>query len=513
MHITFVALGFEQLSISQLSAIAKKEGHEVNLAFSASLFNDKYYLHMPRLSHFFDDSKNVIETIKKQKPDVLALSPLTVTYKWMLRIAEEAKMLFPDIKIIFGGAHVSTVPERVILKPYVDYVCVGEGDIAFPEILKAIGNGKTDAPIVNTRFKLPDKKIIRGPRAGFIQDLDSLPFYDKTLWEEYIRIGDLYLTVTSRGCPYRCTFCFNNFLAQLPEGKKGKYVRQRSVEHVIRELKQIKTRYKLRVVGFEDDVFTFNKKWLKEFVYRFKKEIGVPYQCLTHSKYMDEETAQWLSDTGCKYIQLGIQSLDDEYKEKVIQRKEKTEQVERALEVMRKYKLRAKCDHMFGLPGEPEHAQETALKFFIEHPPARIQTYWTSFLPGTEMLNQALEAELINEEDVEKLKNGENLSIFRDCGIKDFKKARRYKAYETVFKLIPLLPRPLRKKLKPAFFERLPLALCSSINFITDLICGLTGRNPVHISYIKHYVYHLYRFFLNKLGIKARPATQPLKNN
>jgi radical SAM superfamily enzyme YgiQ (UPF0313 family) len=90
--------------------------------------------------------------------------------------------------------------------------------------------------------------------------------------------------MASRGCPYRCTFCFNNFFAELPEDKKtkGKYVRLRSVEHVMDELIEAKNRYKnIRYMDFQDDVFTTSKEWLQEFLPRYKKEIdtalSMPY--------------------------------------------------------------------------------------------------------------------------------------------------------------------------------------------------------------------------------------------
>ena len=177
-------------------------------------------------------------------------------------------------------------------------------------------------------------------------------------------------------------------ILQLPERKSGKYVRQRSVEHMMGELRWAKKRYKLRMIFFEDDVFSVNKKWLKEFLPLYKKEIGVPFECLTHPKYIDEDVARWLSDAGCVYVQMGIQTLDDQYKFETIKRYEKSSHVEQAMDLMRKYKLRAMVDHMFGLPGEPLEAQEKARQFYVAHPPYRIGTFWTTFLPGTEMVRQ-----------------------------------------------------------------------------------------------------------------------------
>src|SRR5205085_12220681 len=102
---------------------------------------DRYNFSIPSLAPYFDDRNEVLKTIERQKPDVLAFSALTGTYQWMLGIARDAKKIFPDVKIIFGGVHVSAVPERVLARPAVCFICVGEGDIALPWILKAIEEG------------------------------------------------------------------------------------------------------------------------------------------------------------------------------------------------------------------------------------------------------------------------------------------------------------------------------------------------------------------------------------
>lgn len=508
MKITFVAIGCEQIAVSQLSAIAKHHGHQTALAFSASLFNDRYNLSFPALAPYFDDRQEVINAIKTQQPDVLTFSVLTGTYQWMLGIAAEAKSIFPNIKTIFGGVHVSAVPERVLANPCVDYVVVGEGDVCFPLILKAIEDGGPTAAIPNTRFKSKDGHVVCGPQTGFIQDLDSLPIYDKPLWEEHIRIGDLYLTMASRGCPYRCTFCFNNFFANLPEGKKGKYVRQRSIEHMLTELRWAKKRYKIRCIDFEDDVFTVNKKWIKEFLGLYKKEIALPFQCLTHPKYIDAEVATWLYEAGCRYVQLGVQTMDDDFKYTSIKRYEKSDHVQQALDVMNQAKLRVKCDHMFGLPGEPVDAQESALKLYLNHTPHRIQTFWTNFLPGTEMVGQALSMGIITPQDVEKLNDGLNFDFFRtNTNVQSKEDTRKYKAYELFFKLIPVMPHWLSQRLKVRHFMKIPIRLGNMISFLVDAGFGLINRNPAHTAYAQHNLYHLSRFFTRKLKVSISPAT------
>ncbi|MFA5261954.1 MAG: radical SAM protein [Candidatus Omnitrophota bacterium] len=510
MRITFVALGWEQLSISMLTALAKRDGHDVSLAFSPGLFHDRYNLHVPFLAGVFNDREQVLKTIAKQKPDVLAFSAMTGTYQWMLGIARDAKRMDPGVKVLFGGVHASAVPDRVLQQEPVDYVCVGEGDLAFRFILQALAHKDFASPIPNTRYKSPGGTIVQGPQTGFIQDLDSLPGFDKSLWEDYIRLGDIYFTMASRGCPFRCTYCFNNFYSQLGGPHKTKYVRQRSAEHMLQELRHARRRYKLRLVEFEDDIFTFNKKWLKDFLAQYKKEIGIPFQCLSHSSFMDGDVIRWLSEAGCRFVQMGIQSADEDFKNRMIKRYEKTRQIETVMETMRKFHVELKVDHMFGLPGEPLAAQESARDLYARIPPYRIQTFWMNYFPGTEMTQQALSNGLLSPEDIENLKDGNQADFYRDSSKIIAPQHRNlYAAYETVFKLLPMVPPGLRKSLLVRYFQKLPRFLNSGISFMADVVSGLWKKNPDHIGYAKYYIYHMTRFILLKCGRAMPPATRP----
>ncbi|MCK4882731.1 MAG: B12-binding domain-containing radical SAM protein [Candidatus Omnitrophica bacterium] len=510
MRITFVGISSEQLGVSMMSSLAKLAGHDVRLAFSASLFNDRQHLTATSLiSSLFDDSDIVLKTIKEQMPDVIAFSPVSGIYQWSLSIAERAKAICPDARIVFGGIHATAVPESVLAKPFVDFVCVGEGDVSFPAILKAIEKGEISRPIANTHFKLPNGEVVKGPQVEFIQDLDSLPIYDKTIWEEHIRYGDTYITMVSRGCPYRCTFCFNSFVAQLPERPRGKYVRYRSVDHVMHELREAKRRYRFKMVEFFDDIFTLDKEWLKEFLPRYKKEIGVCYQIFTHIKFIDDDVARLLADSGCRTAEIGLQTVDDEYKRKRLNRYETSEQAAKALAIMKKYGIHVKFDHMLGLPGESVEMQEKARQFYVEHTPYRIMAYWTNFFPGTKMLQDAIEAGILTPEDVRMINEGKCFDSFTVANrYIDSGKNKTYKIYETIFTLLPGLPPSLRKRVTPGLFKWMPAWLLSMLTLGAHIVIGIVRRDPDPFYYFTFYAHHVWRIILLRLGIKPPLATR-----
>jgi anaerobic magnesium-protoporphyrin IX monomethyl ester cyclase len=510
MKVTFVAIGSEQLSISLLSAIAKREGHEVSLAFSAGLFHDRFNLEIPWLAKFFDDTEEVLQKIEELQPDVIAFSVITSTYQWSLEIARQARIRVPHLKTVFGGVHISAVPDRVMNRPEVDYVVVGEGEIAFPQILKAIELEDFITIIPNTRFRDMEGKIVRGPQVGFNQELDSLPAYDKTIWEEYIRIEDKYMTMASRGCPYRCTFCFNNFFAELPEGKRGKYVRLRSAEHMMNELRAAKKRYPgLRAVDFQDDIFTTSKDWLKEFLPMYKEEIALPFQCLTHPQYMNDEIAYLLKDAGCIWVQMGVQTMDEDYKKKSLRRYERSDNVREASRAMNRVGLRSKFDHMLGLPGEPVEAQAKALELYKLETPNRIQVYWTSFLPGTEIMKEGLEQGIIDEAIVDRLNEGIDFYFFRNLdNIKNPALIKLYFAYEVLFRTLPILPAFIRKRIEIRHVSGLPKIFARIMMYTADLITGFWGENMDFYAYFRYYTFNVRRFITIKLGWTPPIATR-----
>ncbi|CAM6004746.1 unnamed protein product [Sphagnum balticum] len=498
-----------------LSAVLKQQGHQVGLAYSASLFNDRFNLEIPALGNIFRDRRLVIQAIEEQQPDVLAFSCLTSTYQWALGIAREAKEMFPDIKTVFGGVHVSAVPDIVVVRPEVDFVVTGEGERAMPMILEELKKGLTNNPIPNTRYKAADGSVIRGLQQGFIQDLDLLPFADKVIWEDHIRLKDLYLIMASRGCPYKCSFCFNNFFHKLPEEKtKGnKYVRLRSVDHVIHELKWAKNRYGLKYVDFQDDIFTTNKFWVKEFADRYKKEINVPYQILVHPKYFDDETAKWLHESGCEWIQMGIQTMDEKFKHENLRRYEDSNHIVDALESMNKYGINPKVDHMLGLPGEPIGSQATALKLYKQYPPKRIQTFWTCFLPGTELLQQGIDQGIVSPEQALRLNEGEDFYFFRNQNnIKDAELVKAYRRYEILYKILPVLPAYIRQRIQAEHARWVPKFAAGFIASIFDIYIGFRHGNPEFHAYALHYLHHIRAFCWRIVGLKA-PKASPVKDN
>jgi len=512
MKVTFVALGQEQLAVSLLSAVLRREGHETSLVYNPALFDDRYYLDMPRLARFFDRFDHVVDEIVAEKPDLLAFSVLTPTYQWFLAVARAVKARH-DVPVIFGGVHPSAVPEICLENECVDYVCIGEGENALVRLCEVLPpSGERPAePIPNLAW-MDRGEIVRGPSAPFLQDLDSLPYWDKALWKDHVRIADNWVTMSSRGCPYRCTFCFNNFFAKIPgKGNSRGYLRQRSIEHMMGELVEAKTTFAIRRVEFDDDIFTTKKQWIHDFLIEYRREIDVPFICLVHPRYIDQDMARWLKDAGCLSVQMGVQSADEEYKRNTLLRLEKDSHMRDALASLKNAGLDAKLDHMLGLPGEPLGAQELALELYKEFPPRRISTFWLTHLPGAELTKQAVENGDLSQEDYASINRGES-GRFHTRSFIHASDQEVYRRYELLYRLIPLLPERLRRRVGVRHVPNLPAGLADMLGMAMEGTNSVIKRDteaPIYLRYYRHQIRRQLPEILRDIVCRRRPVLGP----
>ena len=474
MKIAFTSIAYESLAISMLSAIAKKEGHDVKLIHIPTIFKDGLTREFKRLANLFSNDKEIFKQLKAYQPDLIAFSVATFDYQRALHYAEIFKMICPNAKIVFGGIHVSCVPEVVIANEFIDYIVIGEGEIAFSAIIKHIEKGNSSEPIINTWYKSKDNTIIKGKQVGFIQDLDSLPHFDKEIWKEVSPLKSYYMTMTSRGCPYNCSYCFNHFFRDIPD-EKSNYIRRRSVKHVMEELAIAKEKYNINTIEFWDDIFIFDKKWLREFLDAYKKEIGLPFKCYIHVNLFDEDIAIQLKNAGCKWVDFGIQNINEEYRKKYLKRNETNANIINALKILKKHKIVSFADYIIDLPGDKIEHYEEARLFFIENMPDIIEPYWMSYHPQTEIIEKGFEHNILNDEKMDLINKGNIHHGYFESSTasQDF-----HSEYYFILKVLPAVPVFLRKKLTYSVSRKIPYFIKLPIFIYSIIYLGFIHKSP-----------------------------------
>lgn len=280
--ILFILSEFVPIGVELLTSIITNRGFQVSTIYyddavpflSANTYD-------PANKSIKDFQNFLLESINKEQPDLIGFSCFTSNYQWSLKCSKFLKNHL-DIPIIFGGYHAIEATEYVIQESSVDMVCFGEGEIAIIELLEAIEENRDITRIKNLWVK-KDNVIHKNDASPLVQDLDALPFPDKSVFAELEKNSvsqGTYLMMGSRGCFYRCSFCSNNFLAT--QFKDWNKVRYRTPENIYAEIENYVNKYnvKLKLVDFTDDIVAHNNTRLAELFYGFKKRFGIPYTCL-----------------------------------------------------------------------------------------------------------------------------------------------------------------------------------------------------------------------------------------
>lgn len=425
--------------------------------------------------------------MKALQPDLIGFSVVTAHYQWALSFARKVKAELPNIPIIFGGKHPTLVPEVVIREDCVDFVCVGEGEEALAELLESLKNGDSDFNIRNIWYK-KNGETHSNPVRPLIENLDALPFSDKELFyrhlpSEYKRNTYFF---SSRGCPFSCTYCCNDEFRTIYKGL-GRYIRQMSVERTIEELIDIKQRHKPKLILFEDDLFTANRRWIQEFLPRYVEKIGLPFTCSGHAQFLSEEVVQQLKKSGCRMVWFGIQSASEEMRLKVLHRHEKNKDILRVAELCRKAGLRFMVDHILNLPFDTDEAIREAITLYNEMRPCVINVYPLLYFPKAEIVNLSIQYGQLKLEDVEMINQGKT-RVYQGGGLR-YKEKDQYRKYALLLTCIPLLPKSWVAKIEKSerlinFFGRLPPSLITPVKLIIYYRAGY-GFLPLGILKIE----------------------------
>jgi len=337
---------YEYFGPMYLSAVLKKGGHQTEI-------------------FVLTEDKDVIDSLKKYKPDMIAFSVVSGLHGWALKYALKIKKHF-DAPILFGGPH-PTFFSQVIEEIPVDIIAIGEGEYSLLELADSIDKGEIDYKINGLWFK-KDGKIIRNPNRPLVQDLDNLPFPDRDLYYSkypFLKTFPTKRFITSRGCPYNCSFCYNHTMKGMFKGM-GAYLRRVSPERVIAEVKYAISKYPMKSVRFIDDSFTLDHEWLKKLLILYRREIKHPFSCLVRANELDEEIISLMAKANCTSVAFGVETGSQKMRNLLLHKGLSNDQIINAAKLLRKYKIKFGTYNMIGLPGETIDGAINTMKFNAE---------------------------------------------------------------------------------------------------------------------------------------------------
>lgn len=288
------------------------------------------------------------EKIRSYK--IIGMPVFITTCPGVLKFAEEIKKADKTAKVVLGGPHVTLFPED-LFNDNVDFLITGEGEKPFHQLALRILDNRSDyADIGGLHYK--DGTSFRFTFGGEpLADLDAigLPLIEKFNLKKYqppvhILGNKVRHTLTTRGCPYQCTFCA---AAQI----MGRKIRYRSVDSIMRELKNYADSGCDSVI-FYDDSFTIDKTRVIELSKRMISEkIRVKWACFTRTDLLNRELLARMRDAGCYLITFGCESGNDKTLS-LLKKGLSVEQNREGIRLTAEAGIMAASTFMMGLPGE-----------------------------------------------------------------------------------------------------------------------------------------------------------------
>ena len=359
----------------------------------------------------FNHLKSLISEIK---PVAIGFSVMTSLYlEAVFSVNQLIKNNF-DIPIIWGGVYATMFWEEAM--DHANFVIRGEGEEAFVELVNEIMSGTNNySPIQNLVYR-SENSVRQNDLRELLTDLDK--YGDIVIGgNKYIIDDDLIKNVdpmvgsysyelsASRGCQFACSYCCAITLKRITAGK-GKFVRIREVDSVINELVNAKKTMKnLKFIRFWDEIFCDQEDWVDEFVSRYKKEINLPFEIWGHPLRCKEETITKLRKVGLYKVVMGIQSGSPYIRRQIFNRTEKQEDIIAASKVLAKAKVpQVIYDFMLRHPFETLETLRETYELCLElAQPFELQLHGLNFLPGTDIVQKAIDMQLVTESDMQKL--------------------------------------------------------------------------------------------------------------
>ncbi|MBN2055024.1 cobalamin-dependent protein [bacterium] len=483
--------GIDNGGIRHLAAVARTRGAAVRTIFLKRWRNNNISLPTEREIRLF------LDLVTDFSPDLVGIGFGSPYFKPVRDLTERLRTC-TKAPIILGGIHPTLMPEACI--PWCDYLCIGEGEAAFDELLARMQRGESVRDVRNIWVN-HGGKIIRNPVRPLIADLDTVPFRDFTdegkffIDDNRVQPGDplrgasVLRVHASRGCPFHCAFCYNSSLRAV-YGSRGNYYRRRSAGNVLREIHAARRILpRINRIKFDDDSFVHSRTWIDEFTRRYPDEVGLTFDLMLNPQAISEDTLWKLKRAGLDNVQIGIQSASAEESEGLYERRDPNRSVRRFSRLNRLLKLDVVYDVIFDNPlaGPTDKDQLLDLLLRLDQP-FKLYLYSLTLFPQSSVTRTMLREGMITPADVE----GEATKSFHQFRLSfDWPRSAEDEFYISLTILIAkhFVPRRLIRRLRgSAYLRRRPAMLkaaAQAANLVKMAAIGFTMLRRGDLSMVK----------------------------
>jgi radical SAM superfamily enzyme YgiQ (UPF0313 family) len=365
----------------------------LGLAYIAAVIKKfyKYQLKVIDAAALNLSDESLFNELKDFNPDIVALGVVTDLLQSALNVCKIAKKI--GAKTVLGGVHATILPEETLSFEEVDFIVIGEGEYTLPELAKAMEENLNLRKVNGIMFKKKNKnklKFIKTKARTPIENLDELPLPARELfpWKLYSSYSSIVRKVpcmhmmTSRGCPFHCTFCASQSL--------WKDCRARSPKNIVDEMEHLKNNYGIREIYLFDDTFNLSLKRAEEICDEIiKRRLRISLRVQARVLPMSRELLRKMKKAGCWCIYYGVESGNEEVL-KDIKKAIKLEQVVDSFKMTEEEGIRTFGFFMIGLPKDNSKTIQDTLNFAIQLNPDFVNFTILIVYPGTEIYKTAL---------------------------------------------------------------------------------------------------------------------------
>ncbi|MDY6862720.1 MAG: radical SAM protein [Thermodesulfobacteriota bacterium] len=358
-----------------------------------------------RQTDIYDD---LSQCIKEYNPDLIGISLVDASYYIIGKsIIEFIKNQFPEIFMIAGGVFPTLRPGELLNDTLLDAVCVGEGEESLLELSDSIISNTKRTDIKGIWFRNKDKIIKNSIRPPI--DIAKLPtpYYqgmDQGLFFKPMK-GKIYKMIniaTARGCPYQCTYCCASSLKQVYQQEDGHYYRVYPIEKVIYDIKNLVRIHKPEFIYFSTESFLAMPERDVDYFIKYYKGIGLPFWGQTRPETVTKEKLEKLKSVGLRWISIGVEHGNEEFRKKVLNRKFSNEHVERVVKYLEELEIGASLNNIIGFPSENRKLIFDTINFCRKLYKINKRLIFTCFrftpLKGSELYNQCIKQGLLDKD-------------------------------------------------------------------------------------------------------------------
>jgi len=351
---------------------------------------------------------DILKKIAQKAPACLCISIMSLNMPYIHTLLNRIQNYY-DGPIIVGGYHVIAAPEEFWNYDTVDAIIIGDGEKPLVHFLEAVSKSQ-DAYGIKGLWGKRGRFFSNNWRGEhwYVKNLNEYPYLDYELFHKIKQISkrenvffspakqtlSIMPAISGRGCPYRCTYCSNSVrMSKYPNLKE--YLRKYDPFTFVSYLKRYVDQYDIQFLDFLDELFIYDKFWIKEFVTEYKKAISLPFSAQVHLNYLDEELCSIMRECGWMLAAFGLECGDETYRKHYLKRQMSNDFIKQQVKILQKNSIFTVSYNMMGMPHETEKTLRATIELNKKIKPDLAMHFYWQPLPNTELTQLAIKDGLI----------------------------------------------------------------------------------------------------------------------